>query len=133
MIDRDSSSFPLNSQFEFKKDYLSTQQPINPPTGLDYQPINKYTSTNGLYPSSSPNYVQPASGYVAQPSTVGINKFEQNVNKSLYNNDTKTEINSQVQGSPFQLNHVKDAKSITYDKNMFSSYMGEEKGHFRTQ
>lgn len=90
MVDRDSSSFPLNSHFEFKKDYLNNQPPINPSAGLDYQPINKYTSIKGLYPSSSPNYIQPTLGYVPQSSSIGINKLEQNVNKSLYNNDART-------------------------------------------
>ena len=66
----------MNSQFESKKDYLNNQSTFNPPHGLDYQPINKYSSIKGIYSSSSPNYnIHPTSGYVAPPSTQGLNKF----------------------------------------------------------
>ncbi len=42
-------------------------------------------------------------------------------------------MNSQAQGSPFMPNYVKDAKSITYDKNVYSSYIAEEKSYAHGQ
>lgn len=81
IIDRDSSSFPLNSNFQFKKDYLNNPNGFGNFTGLDYQPINNFSTYKTTYPSYSPNYnLQPTSGYVPL-STQGVNKIEPNPNK----------------------------------------------------
>lgn len=123
----------MNSNFEFKRDYLNTHT-FPSSYGVEYQPLNTFSNpkppisippqTHNL--QSVPVYSQPVVSQV-------VNRVESNINKSIFNNEVKTEINSQVQGSPFLSNYVKDAKSVTYEKNMFNSHIDEDKSRIHGQ
>jgi hypothetical protein len=122
LVDRDSSSFPLNSQLEFKRDFVNSSS-----YGFDYQPLSQYSTAK--YPTPSPSYnPQSSPAYVATVSSQ-VTKLESNVNKLGYKNDGRTEVSSEIKGSPLKSNYVKDAKSITYDKNVYSSYIGDDRNH----
>lgn len=135
------SSFPLNSHVEFKKDYLIgdnnnyhtytsnlSTNTYKAPIHTQIAPLvgNSYATNTVNYGGSSlynPPYMN-ANAYTIPIQA--LNNFTTNDYKSSYNKFEKTPSDNTAH-SPFISNYVKDAKSITYDKNINSSFIENDK------